>query len=166
LRVDAAEMVPRRISYSLDALNFLLADVRDGLGPYLSIYLLLTHHWDQASIGFVMGIGGIAAIVAQTPVGALVDRTTAKRALVIAAAVTVTAGALAMPRFPRFFAVSLLQALTGVAGSVFPPVLAAITLGLVGDSSPDGSGATSRSTTPAMRRPPPLPVDWLTTSVR
>jgi len=106
--------------------------VRDGLGPYLSVYLLLTHHWDQASIGFVMGVGGIAAIIAQTPVGALVDRTSAKRALVIAGAVTVTAGALAMPLFPRFFAISMLQALTGVAGSVFAPALAAITLGLVG----------------------------------
>jgi MFS family permease len=109
-----------------------LADVRDGLGKYLSIYLLLTHHWDQASIGFVMGVGGIAAIIAQTPMGALVDRTTAKRVLVIASAVTVTVGALAMPLFPRFFAISILQALTGVAGSVFAPALAAITLGLVG----------------------------------
>jgi MFS family permease len=79
-----------------------------------------------------MGVGGIAAIVAQTPVGALVDRTTAKRALIIAGAVTVTAGSLAMPLFPRFFAISILQALTGVAGSVFAPALAAITLGLVG----------------------------------
>ena len=79
-----------------------------------------------------MGVGGIAAIIAQTPVGALVDRTTAKRALIIAGAVTVTAGSLAMPLFPRFFAISILQALTGVAGSVFAPALAAITLGLVG----------------------------------
>lgn len=102
------------------------------MGPYLSIYLLLTHHWDQASIGFVMGIGGIAAIVAQTPVGAAVDRTTAKRALIVAGAITVTAGTLAMPLFPNFFGISLLQALTGVAGSVFAPALAAITLGLVG----------------------------------
>ncbi len=106
--------------------------MRDGLGPYLSIYLLLTHHWDQASIGVVMGVGGIAAIVAQTPVGAWVDRTTAKRALVIAGAVTVTAGALAMPLFPHFFSIAVLQALTGIAGSVFAPALAAITLGLVG----------------------------------
>jgi MFS family permease len=97
------------------------------LGPYLSIYLLLTHHWPQASIGFVMGVGGIAAIIAQTPVGAFVDRTTAKRAVVIAGAVTVTAGSLAMPLFPRFFAITILQALTGVAGSVFAPALAAIT---------------------------------------
>jgi MFS family permease len=135
LSADGAGPVTRRTARALDLLNFFLADVRDGLGPYLSIYLLLTHHWDQASIGFVMGVGGIAAIIAQTPVGAFVDRTTAKRALVIAGAVTVTAGALAMPLFPRFFAISILQAATGVAGSVFTPALAAITLGLVGTKS-------------------------------
>ncbi len=135
MSAEAATAVPRRTAHALDLLNFLLADVRDGLGPYLSIYLLLTHHWDQASIGLVMGVGGIAAIIAQTPVGAFVDRTTAKRALIIAGAVTVTAGSLAMPLFPRFFAISILQALTGVAGSVFAPALAAITLGLVGTRS-------------------------------
>ncbi|AOS91518.1 hypothetical protein AN931_07615 [Mycobacterium intracellulare subsp. chimaera] len=54
-------MVPRRLAHGLDLLNFLLADVRDGLGPYPSIYLLLTHHWDQGSIGFVMAVGGIGA---------------------------------------------------------------------------------------------------------
>jgi len=132
LSADAAGKVPRRTARTLDSLNFFLADVRGGLGPYLSIYLLLTHHWDQASIGFVMGVGGIAAIIAQTPVGAFVDRTTGKRALVVAGAITVTVGALAMPVFPGFVAISLLQALTGVAGSVFAPALAAITLGLVG----------------------------------
>jgi MFS family permease len=133
--LSLADAVPARVSRALDLLNFFLADVRDGLGPYLSIYLLLTHHWDQASIGLVMGIGGIAAIAAQTPVGAMVDRTTAKRALIVVGAVTVTAGTLAIPLFPRFFAISLLQALTGIAGSVFAPALAAITLGLVGTRS-------------------------------
>lgn len=91
------DVPPRRTAYALDLMAFSLADVRDGLGPYLSIYLLLTHHWDQASIGFVMAVGGIAGVVAQTPVGALVDRTTAKRALVIVGAVAVAAAALAMP---------------------------------------------------------------------
>jgi MFS family permease len=132
LSADAAEAVPGRIAHALDLSNFFLADVRDGLGPYLSIYLLLTQHWDQASIGFVMGIGGIAAIAAQTPVGALVDRTSAKRALIVAGALTVTVGTLAMPLLPRFVAISALQALTGIAGSVFAPALAAITLGVVG----------------------------------
>jgi MFS family permease len=132
LKADAADAVSARVTRALDLSNFFLADVRDGLGPYLSIYLLLTHHWDQASIGFVMGIGGIAAIAAQTPVGALVDRTAAKRALIVAGALTVTAGTLAMPLYPRFAAIAVLQALTGIAGSVFAPALAAITLGVVG----------------------------------
>lgn len=124
--------VPPRVARALDLLNFSLADVRDGLGPYLSIYLLLIHDWDQASIGFVMAVGGIAAIVAQTPIGALVDRTTAKRALVVAGAVLVTAAAVAMPLFAGLYSISVLQAVTGIASSVFAPALAAITLGAVG----------------------------------
>ena len=131
-RSSAAPAIPGRVAHALDLLNFSVADVRDGLGPYLSIYLLLTHHWDQASIGFVMAVGSIAAIAAQTPVGALVDRTVAKRALIVAGAVSVTVGALAMPLFPGFYSISILQAVTGVAGSVFTPALAAITLGVVG----------------------------------
>lgn len=130
--MTSVEAVPRPVARGLDLLNFLLADVRDGLGPYLSIYLLLVHHWDQASIGFVMAVGGIGAIVAQAPAGALVDRTTAKRAVIVAGAVTVTAGALAMPLFPGLHSIAALQALTGIAGSVFAPALAALTLGLVG----------------------------------
>ena len=65
----------QRVGRALDALNFFLADVRDGLGPYLAIYLLTVQQWDAASIGVVMSIGGIAGILAQTPAGALVDRT-------------------------------------------------------------------------------------------
>lgn len=121
-----------RAAHALDLVNFFLADVRDGLGPYLSVYLLLGHHWDQASIGFVIAVGGIGAIVAQAPAGALVDRTTAKRALIVGGALTITAGSLAMPLFPGFYSISVLQALTGIAGSVFAPALAAVTLGIVG----------------------------------
>jgi MFS family permease len=128
----ADDAFPRRTAHALDLLAFSLADVRDGLGPYLSIYLLLNHHWDQASIGFVMAVGGIAGVVAQTPIGALVDKTTAKRALVIGGAVAVAAVALAMPLFPGFYPISLLQAVTGIAGSIFNPAIAAITLGIVG----------------------------------
>ena len=129
---DAADGPSRRTAHALDLMSFSLADVRDGLGPFLSIYLLLTHHWDQASIGFVMAVGGIAGVVAQTPVGALVDKTTAKRALVIAGAVGVAAAALVMPVLPGFLTISFLQAVTGIAGSIFNPALAAITLGIVG----------------------------------
>ena len=57
------------IERALDALNFFLADVLDGLGPYLAIYLLTEQKWDQASIGVVMSVAALAGIIAQTPMG-------------------------------------------------------------------------------------------------
>ncbi len=125
---DAGAAVGRR----LDALNFFLADVRDGLGPYLAIYLLTVQNWDEASIGIVMSIGGVAALLAQTPAGALVDATTAKRALLVAAAALVTVGSVALPWIGSFSAVAALTALTGAAQSIFAPSIAAVTLGIVG----------------------------------
>ncbi len=118
--------------YPLDALNFFLADVRDGLGPYLAIYLLTVQKWDEASIGAVMSVAAIAGILAQTPAGALIDKTTAKRATVIIAAIIVTLGSVVLPLYPGFLFVATTQALTGIAAAIFAPALAAITLGIVG----------------------------------
>jgi MFS family permease len=116
----------------LDWMNFFLADVRDGLAPYLAIYLLTVQEWDAASIGVVMSIGGIAGLVAQTPAGALIDATRLKRGIVIGAAVLVTVGSLLLPLLPQFFLVALMQVATGASGAIFPPAIAAITLGVVG----------------------------------
>jgi MFS family permease len=116
----------------LDTLNFFLADVRDGLGPYLAIYLLTIEHWDEASIGMVMSVGGIAGLIAQTPAGALVDSASAKRAILITASVLVTAGSLALPWMPGFTAVAIMNAITAASGSLFAPAMAALTLGIVG----------------------------------
>jgi sugar phosphate permease len=71
-----------RSNLALDAANFFLADLRDGLGPYLAIYLLTVQSWDEASIGIVMSIATTAGIVAQTPAGTLVDTIRAKRSIV------------------------------------------------------------------------------------
>ena len=117
---------------ALDSLNFFLADVRDGLGPYLAVYLLTVQKWDAASIGIVMSIAGIAAIIAQTPAGALIDSSRWKRGLVAGAAFLVMAGTLLVPLFSSFAAVAGLQAVSHAAGSIFQPAIAAITLGIVG----------------------------------
>ena len=116
----------------LDLVNFFLADVRDGLGPYLAVYLLTVQHWNEAAIGVVMSVGGVAGLLAQTPAGALVDGTRRKRLVVITAAVLVTLGSLALPLVPGFWFVAATQAATHAAGSVFAPAVAAITLGIVG----------------------------------
>ncbi|KAB1076097.1 MFS transporter [Methylobacterium planeticum] len=120
----------------LDALNFFLADVRDGLGPYLAIYLLAVRGpeqgWNEATIGLVITLSGIAGLIAQTPAGALIDRSSHKRLVVIAAALAVTASCLILPFISNFYLVAATQSVAGIAGAIFPPALAAITLGVVG----------------------------------
>ena len=120
------------VGRALDALNFFLADVRDGLGPYLAIYLLTEQKWDQASIGVVMSVAALAGIIAQTPAGALIDRSRAKRGLMVAAAMVVTSACLALPLLHRFELVAATQALAAAAGAIFAPAVAAVTLGIVG----------------------------------
>jgi MFS family permease len=120
------------VGRTLDALNFFLADVRDGLGPYLAIYLLTEQKWDPASIGVVMSVAALAGIAAQTPAGALIDASTAKRSLMVAAAAVVTLACLTLPLIHRFEWVAATQALAASAGAVFPPAVAAVTLGIVG----------------------------------
>ena len=127
-----SNQLDRRNNLSLDSLNFFLADVRDGLGPYLAIYLLAVHHWDPASIGVVMTIAGIAALITQTPAGALVDGTRAKRALIAIAALLVTGSCLLLPFVTSFSLVALTQALSAAAASIFAPAICAITLGMTG----------------------------------
>lgn len=116
---------------ALDALNVFLADVRDGLGPYLAIYLTM-RHWDRGHIGIAMSAMGFASVLAQTPAGAFIDRTRHKRLAIAIAALAVAIGAVAMVQHPTFTTILGAQALMGVASVVFAPAIAAVTLGLVG----------------------------------
>ena len=45
--------------FSLDAINFLLADVRGAVGPYLNVFLVTQQHWSQSEVGLVTMIGGL-----------------------------------------------------------------------------------------------------------
>jgi hypothetical protein len=123
---------PRDRSSSLLALTllaFFMADVRDGLGPFLATYLQ-EHHVRQDLIGYTMTAGGLAA-VAMTPfAGAWVDRSVAKRAMTAVSGVAIlAASALA---FTTLSAPLLLasQIVTGLAGAVLAAAIAALTLGL------------------------------------
>lgn len=120
----------RRSLLALAALNFFMADVQSGLGPFLGVFLQ-GRHWSPAEIGLVMTIGGISGMVVTTPLGILVDRTRWKRAIVAAAALAITAASIAILLQPRLLVVSAAQVATGIAGAAVGPAIAAITLGLV-----------------------------------
>lgn len=124
-----------RAGHALDAANFFLADVRDGLGPYLAVYLLTEQHWDEARIGLVMSVATIAGIVAQTPAGALVDAMRAKRRMMVIAAIMVTLASLSLPLFPSFLPVAISQGIAQAASVIFPPAIAAVSLGIFGHAA-------------------------------
>ncbi len=122
---------------ALDWANFLLADVRDGLGPYLAIYLLTTLRWTPEGIGIAMSVMGIATVVAQTPAGALVDRTRKKRVFSVIASLLIATASLLTISFPVQGVIIGGQVAMGVAAAWFGPAVAAITLGMVGHKKLD-----------------------------
>ena len=131
-----ASATPSRQSRrALDALYVILADVRGGLGPFLAVYLASVHHWDPERIGAALAVSGVAGLLAQTPLGALIDVVHQKRTVIAAALAVVAAGALAMVAWPTPPVVLSAQAMIGAAGAVFVPALAAVSLGLVGHAA-------------------------------
>jgi MFS family permease len=115
---------------SLDAVNFLLADVRGALGPYLNVFLVTQRHWSQTEVGWVTTVSGLLGLVAQTPAGAMIDSTRRKRGVVVVALVVLAAGAATIFAAPVFWPVLLANTLMAVVGDVFGPAVAALTLGL------------------------------------
>ena len=114
----------------LDIVNFLLADVRGALGPYLVVFLVTEQHWSQASVGLVTTIGGLLGLAVQLPIGMAIDATRAKRALVVAAIAVLAVGATVIFLLPSFWPVLFANTLMAIVGDVFAPAIAAITLGL------------------------------------
>ena len=116
----------------LDGLNFLMADVRDGLGPFLSVFLKSNQHWESGSIGIVMAASGVAAAICQIPAGMLVDSIKAKRLLIALSGLLVATGCLLIAFFPKLPSVLAAQITLGAASAIIPPCLAALSLGIVG----------------------------------
>ncbi len=133
---SSATSTSARTLRGLDWLNFFLADVQTGVGPFLAIYLA-ARGWNEQSVGVALTVGGIAGILTQTPAGALVDRLKAKRALIAGGLVSLALGALLIALLPAFWSVMLAQVLIGGTSSVFIPAICAISLGLVGHAAFD-----------------------------
>ncbi len=122
-----------RAGRALDAANFFLADVRDGLGPYLAVYLLTEQKWDEAHIGLVMSIADdrrnrradAGRRAGRRHAGEAARRWPARRW-------SSPIASLLLPLFPSFWPVAVSQGIAHAAGVIFPPAIAAVSLGIVG----------------------------------
>jgi len=119
----------------LDLTSFFLADVRDGLGPYLSIYLLTEHSLSPGSIGLILSVAGFASLTCQPLAGAFVDRTGRPRDAIAVACLLVTASCLSVPFVSYVPLHCLLQGMAGAAAGIFSPAVAAMTINVVGSGS-------------------------------
>lgn len=121
----------RSVLRPVEWLNFFVADVQTGLGPFLAAYLA-ANNWTPAGVGYVLTFGGLVGVAMQTPAGAIVDKTRHKRTLLSIALAVLVAGALLLLAPPWPALVYSAQFLISTTGPFLAPTVAAITLGIVG----------------------------------
>jgi MFS family permease len=116
---------------ALDGLNFFLANVQTGFGPFIASYLA-THKWTQGEIGIALSVGTVTAMVSQVPAGALIDAMRNKRIAAVLAIIAIAVCALLLAGSPTTIPVLVAEVFHGFASCMLTPALAAISLALVG----------------------------------
>jgi len=128
-----SETPDRRVRSALESLNFFMADMQAGIGPFLGVFLQ-QQGWKTSAIGAVMSLGGVAGVALSTPAGAVVDATSRKRLWIILSGVmTVFASSLVLISH-RFWIVAASQVATAIAGAAIGPAVMGVTLGIVRQS--------------------------------
>ena len=85
---------------------------------------------EQTDVGLVTTFSGLLGLAAQTPIGAMIDETRAKRGAIVLALAVLAFGATLIFALPTFWPVMIANSLMAVVGDVFGPAVAALTLGL------------------------------------
>jgi len=131
--------------HGLDWLNFFLAALLTGFGPFVAVYLA-DRGWTPASIGFVLTASGLAGLISQVPAGEIIDLVTSRRTLIGVAATAVALALLIFalrPDFPSVLTASLLQGVLEACSVRRWPLSVSDLSGMTG--SPNDSAATSAS---------------------
>jgi MFS family permease len=116
--------------WPLLGLNFFMADMQSGIGPFLGVFLL-SHGWQSGWIGTAITLGSMAGMIITIPVGAIIDATTYKRAWVILPGICIVLGSAIILASQQFWVVATSQIATAVAGAAIVPAVTGITLGIV-----------------------------------
>jgi MFS family permease len=108
-----------------------LADVQMSFGSFLAFYLA-DLGWSKQDVGLALTVGGLAAVAAQIPGGALADAVRWKRGLAVCGFALIALSALILAIWPSFPLVFMAEILHGTSAGLVGPAIAAISLGLAG----------------------------------
>ena len=129
---QADKTYSRRSRFGLNAANFFQAEAVGVVLPLLNTFLKEAH-WRYDEIGVATALLGLGTLLFQTPAGVLVDRIKNRRLLFFVASIAVGICFGVIPFVPRTALwIDSLLFLSGVAQSIFIPVLGALALALVG----------------------------------
>src|SRR3954471_13332008 len=94
--------------WPLLALNFFMADMQSGIGPFVGVFLQ-AHGWASGLIGSAMTLGNVAGMLLQAPIGGLIDTTNHKRAWVVVPGISVVLASATILLSQNFWAVAASQ---------------------------------------------------------
>ena len=124
----------RSAAIGLSALNFFMAAVQTGFGPFLPVYLTRSG-WTQGEVGIALSLGAIASVASQVPGGFLVDHVHWKRLVCAASLGALGLSALIMALWPSRVTVWSAEMLYGFGAAVLSLSVAALTLNIWGHSA-------------------------------
>jgi MFS family permease len=130
---------------ALNWLNFFAADISDGVGPFLAVYLASNLKWQSGDIGMAMAATQLAMVVGQSPAGFVVDSTRRKRLPIIVASLLVGTTALLWPALRSLPVVLVCQVGLGLAASFYVPTLVALASALGGSKNFDRTISKNQS---------------------
>lgn len=114
-------------------LNFFIADVRDGLGPYLGVFLK-EYQFGESHIGLIVTSASLCALIFGIPLGIFIDKTHFKRGIIALCIVGIVLATGANYFYPHFAFTLMAQITIALCGVCLAPAFSAITLGLVGQN--------------------------------
>lgn len=120
----------RRATRWLQALNFFMADMQAGIGPFLGVFLQ-QRGWQTGPIGSVMTLGGVAGMVMTVPAGAFIDHTDKKRWVVVITGICTVLASFLILWSQAGVVVGISQVATAIAGAAIGPAVTGMTLGVV-----------------------------------
>jgi len=118
-----------RSRLALQSLNFFMADMQAGIGPFLGVFLQ-QRGWISGPVGTVMTAGGVAGMLMTAPAGAFIDHTTKKRWVVVVTGICTVLASFLILWSQSWQVVTTSQIATAIAGAAIGPAVSGMTLGI------------------------------------